>query len=551
MNNKANTNSISIFEKIGYSLGDGAANIAWRGVATFLFIFYTDVFGIAPAAVGVLMLVARSSDGISDVFMGIVGDRTKSKYGKFRPWILWTAIPLGVILSLLFTAPDLSDTGKLIYAYTTYILFTLIYTANNIPYGALMAVMTGNDKERTSIGSFRMVGAFAGGMLVQGALLYLVAMFGNVNPDIKITPAGVDTYVVAVTSPNDVENANIKTENGIATFKWTDDLTALDDEPSTSKSFKMNAGEKYSFIVEGEDNLNAKSISLINQKKGYSYSMYLMSAFLTVFMIITFYSTKERVKPPKAQKSNLKKDIKDLIRNKPWLVLLGIGLLFNVYNSIKQGIVVIYFTHYIQDQLLAASYMIGLTLASIAGAMVTATLSKKFGKKQLFIYSLIFSGAVNSLLYFCSEVDIASIFALGIISEFSAAIFPTLFFVMLGDAADYSEYKNGRRATGLIYSAGSFATKFGGGIAGAIIGFVLTAYNYNGLDLDSIRGAVPGIIMLMSWVPAVIAVITAVLMLIYPLGDEKLSEISQELNRRRLQESNNNQEVIDEEMIQI
>ncbi|TRX65675.1 MFS transporter [Flammeovirga kamogawensis] len=551
MNNKANTNSISIFEKIGYSLGDGAANIAWRGVATFLFIFYTDVFGIAPAAVGVLMLVARSSDGVSDVFMGIVGDRTNSKYGKFRPWILWTAIPLGVILSLLFTAPDLSDTGKLIYAYTTYILFTLIYTANNIPYGALMAVMTGNDKERTSIGSFRMVGAFAGGMLVQGALLYLVAMFGNVNPDIKITPAGVDTYVVAVTSPNDVENANIKTQNGIATFKWTDDLTALDDVPATSKSFKMNAGEKYSFIVEGEDNLNAESISLINQKKGYSYSMYLMSAFLTLFMVITFYSTKERVKPPKAQKSNLKKDIRDLIRNKPWLVLLGIGLLFNVYNSIKQGIVVIYFTHYIQDQLLAASYMVGLTLASIAGAMITATLSKKFGKKRLFIYSLIFSGGVNSLLYFCSEVDIASIFVLGIISEFSAAIFPTLFFVMLGDAADYSEYKNGRRATGLIYSAGSFATKFGGGIAGAIIGFVLTAYNYNGLDLESVREAVPGIIMLMSWIPAVIAVITAVLMLIYPLGDEKLSEISQELNRRRLQENSNNQEVLEKEMIQL
>ena len=115
---------ISIKEKIGYALGDGAANIAWRGVATFLFIFYTDVFGLNPAAVGVLFLVARFSDGISDVAMGIIGDRTKSKYGKFRPWILWTAIPLAVILSLLFTAPDFSDSGKLIYAYTTYILFT-------------------------------------------------------------------------------------------------------------------------------------------------------------------------------------------------------------------------------------------------------------------------------------------------------------------------------------------------------------------------------------------------------------------------------------------
>ena len=139
---------ISIKEKIGYALGDGAANIAWRGVATFLFIFYTDVFGLNPAVVGVLFLVARFSDGISDVLMGIIGDRTESKYGKFRPWILWTAIPLAAILALLFTAPNFSDTGKIMYAYITYIFFTLIYTANNIPYGALMAVMTGDDKER-------------------------------------------------------------------------------------------------------------------------------------------------------------------------------------------------------------------------------------------------------------------------------------------------------------------------------------------------------------------------------------------------------------------
>ena len=135
-------NKLSLKEKLGYGLGDGAANIAWRGVATFLFIFDTDVFGLSPVTVGVLMLVARFSDGISDVIMGVVGDRTKSKYGKFRPWILWTAIPLGLILSLLFTSPDLSDSGKIVYAYITYIFFTLIYTANNIPYGALMAVMT-------------------------------------------------------------------------------------------------------------------------------------------------------------------------------------------------------------------------------------------------------------------------------------------------------------------------------------------------------------------------------------------------------------------------
>ncbi|MBD0778004.1 MFS transporter [Maribacter sp. ANRC-HE7] len=528
---------ISIKEKIGYALGDGAANIAWRGVATFLFIFYTDVFGLSPVTVGVLMLVARFSDGISDVLMGIIGDRTTSKYGKFRPWILWTAIPLAAILSLLFTSPDLGETGKIVYAYVTYIFFTLIYTANNVPYGALMAVMTGDDKERTSLGSYRMVGAFGGGMLVQGALLFLVAYYGNVDPTIAIDQLDDDTYKVVVSTHTDVENVNIKTEDGIALFTWDDSQVVTgENTPTHGKSFSMQANQDYAFIVAGEPNLSKDKITIIDQKQGYSNAMYLMSVFLAILMFLTFYSTKERIQPPKEQKNNLRQDFKDLIANKPWLVLLVIGLLFNVYNSIKQGIVIIYFTHYLNDQLLGASFLIGLMVASVLGAMATAPLGNRLGKRNLFIYALLFSGGVNALLFFCGPEDITAIFTIGIISEFAAAIFPTLFFAMLGDAADYSEFKNGRRATGLIYSAGSFATKFGGGIAGAIIGMILGAFHYSGQDADSIQGAIPGIIMLMSWVPALITVLAAGLMFLYPLTQKKLDEITLELKERRLQE---------------
>ena len=129
--NQNQIEKLSFFEKAAYALGDGAANIAWRGVATFLFIFYTDVYGLSPASVGLLMLIARSSDGVSDVLMGVVGDRTSTRFGKFRPWILWTAVPLAATLSLLFTTPDLSATGKIIYAYSTYIIFTLLYSSIN------------------------------------------------------------------------------------------------------------------------------------------------------------------------------------------------------------------------------------------------------------------------------------------------------------------------------------------------------------------------------------------------------------------------------------
>jgi len=175
-------------------------------------------------------------------------------------------------------------------------------------------------------------------------------------------------------------------------------------------------------------------------------------------------------------------------------------------------------------------------LASIAGAMITSPLGKRFGKRDLFIGALIFSGFVNALLVFCGPGDTIGIFTIGIISEFAAAVFPTLFFAMLGDAADYSEFKNGRRATGLVYSSDSFATKFGGGIAGAIIGLVLAAFHYNGQDEVSIQGAVPGIIMLMSWIPTIVAVITAGVMALYPLDQHKMDNITRELNDRRAKE---------------
>jgi glycoside/pentoside/hexuronide:cation symporter, GPH family len=524
-------------EKVGYALGDGAANIAWRGVATFLFIFYTDVFGLNPAAVGVLFLIARFSDGIIDILMGVVCDRTNSKYGKFRPWILWTAVPLGITLSLLFTTPDLGTTGKVVYAYATYLLFFLIYTANNIPYGALMAVMTPDDKERTSLGSYRMVGAFTGGMVVQGALLFLVAHFGNINPVVNVEKLETNKYEVTVSAHEDIKNVNIKTKAGIALFSWADASLAGNTNVATQgKSFSMEADKNYSFIVTGEENLVARNITIIDQKRGYSYAIYIMSVFLSLFLIVTFAATRERVQPPKDQETNLIKDLKDLIRNRPWIILLFIGILFNVYNSMKQGIVVIYFSHYLHNQFLAASYMIGLMLASIAGAMVTSPLGKKYGKRNLFIGALIFSGAVNALLALCGPGDTVAIFTIGIISESGAAVFPTLFFAMLGDAADYSEFKNGRRATGLVYSAGSFATKFGGGIAGAIIGLVLSAFHYNGQDELSIQGAVPGIIMLMSWIPTIIALVTAAVMTLYPLTQKKMDEITVELISRRTNE---------------
>ncbi|MBQ1569462.1 MAG: MFS transporter [Kiritimatiellae bacterium] len=522
----------SLWEKIAYALGDASANIAWRGICAFLLIYYTDVYGLAPAAVGLLFLVVRFSDGVSDVAMGIAGDMTRSKYGKFRPWVLWTAIPLAAVLSLTFTCPSgLGYTGKLVYAYVMYILFTLVYTANNIPYGALMAVMTDDDRERASIGSFRMAGAFAGGMVVQGLLLFLVAWFGGIDPSVDVAkdPERADACVLTVTSPRDVAHVDISTKDMLAKIV----PVGSTNEPTVRLSVPLKAGEKTSFAVTGEEGLSSESFTIVDQNRGYSYAIYSLSVVLAICLFITFFGTRERVSPPANQHADLWSDFRNLARNRPWVVLLVVGLLFNVYNAIRQGITVIYFTHYVNRALLAGGFFTALMIASIVGALATAPLVRLVGKKRLFVGTLLAAGAVNALFAFCAPTDIALIFAIGVVGEALAAVFPTLFFTMLGDAADYSEHRFGRRATGLVYSAGSFATKFGGGIAGAIIGAVLARYGYVGTEPGTIPGAIPGIRLLMGVIPSAIAAGTSVLMLLYPLSDSRLSEITAELAARR------------------
>ncbi len=444
---------LSIGEKIGYALGDTSANIAWRPLMSFLPIFYTDVFGLPLAVVSTLLLVTRLSDGFTDLIMGTIADRTNTKWGKFRPWLLWTAFPFGLFLALTFTTPDFGLTGKIIWAYVTYITFTLIYTANNVPYSALMGVMTADLKQRTSISSFRFFGAYFGGVISMALIPPLVKFLGN-----------------------------------------------------------------------GDENV------------GYQYTMYVLAVFMVIFTLITFASTRERITPPK-QNHKLKEDFKDLIRNKPWLIVLVIGFLFVTFNSIKQGIAMYYFTHYLHRELLGGAYLTSLVVTSMAAALVATPLANKFGKKELFIYVMVFTGIVTSLLYFAGPEDITYIFVLGNLSEFAAAIMPVLFFSMLGDTADYSEFKNGRRATGLIFSAGSFSMKTGGGVAGAVMLFILGLFNYDGEAAVKSAESIKGIILNMSVVPSIFIFAGAVLMLFYPLTKSKMLEIEEHLNEKRQNQS--------------
>ncbi|MFK3858517.1 MFS transporter [Pseudoalteromonas rhizosphaerae] len=504
-------NKIPLYEKIGYAMGDAGANLVWRGALAYLAVFYTDTFGISAAAAAMLFLVVRLSDGVTDIIMGMIADRTTTRFGKFRPWILWSAPFLGLFMVLCFTTPDFNDTNKLIYAYVTYIGLTLTYTVSNVPYSALMGVMSPDDTERTKLSSFRFAGAFAGGLLVMGFLPELVAYFG------------------------DGDNA-----------------------------------------------------------KGYQLTMYLFAALLIVLMVITFVSTKERVIPHKTTSGNLKSELKDLTKNlpfiilpllattlffyyreiysglffafimtmmtvvikkllnkdhqnltgtqrdmvdlltnKPWLILLGMGFLTMMFNGIKYGVIAYYFKYQVGSELMAGQYFVALLVVSILGALATGKLAELIGKRNLFIISLILSGLLTTAFYWVPADNIVAIFTFGCAAEFFAAMMPTLFFSMLGDAADYSEWKNKRRATGLIYSAGTFVQKTGGGFAGALVLVVLAGYGYNGMNEATITQSLPGMQLLMSWIPAAFAFLGAALMLIYPLTPAMTQKITEDLAFRR------------------
>ncbi len=166
-------------EKMAYGLGDTASNIVFQTVMLYLAFFYTDVFGISPAFVGTMFLVVRIIDAITDPLMGALADRTQTKYGKFRPYLLWFALPFGAISVLAFTTPDFSETGKMWYAFLTYTALMMVYTAINIPYCALGGVLTAEPKERVSVQSVRFVFAMLGGLMVTALTGPLVAYFGQ------------------------------------------------------------------------------------------------------------------------------------------------------------------------------------------------------------------------------------------------------------------------------------------------------------------------------------------------------------------------------------
>jgi len=172
-------NMVSVKEKIAYGLGDTASNIIFQTVMMFLMLYYTDVVGLSPAVVGTMFLVVRVFDAITDPLMGNIADKTHTKWGQFRPYLLWLALPFAIISILAFTTPELTGNNKIIYAFTTYTLLMVAYTAINIPYCALGGVITADAKERVTVQSYRFVFGMLGGVIVAACTMPMVEYFGQ------------------------------------------------------------------------------------------------------------------------------------------------------------------------------------------------------------------------------------------------------------------------------------------------------------------------------------------------------------------------------------
>lgn len=506
---------LAIKEKIGYGLGDAAANLVWRGALAYLAVFYTDTFGLSAAAAAMLFLIVRLSDGVTDIIMGMIADRTKTKMGKFRPWILGSTPFLGLFMVLCFTTPNFGSTGMLVYAYLTYIGLTLAYTVNNVPYSALMGVITSDDRERTSLSGFRFAGAFLGGLLVMGCLPMMVEYFGAGNDarGYQYTMYVFATLLVALML--------------ITVYSTKERVPVALDSTATLKQELIDLSRHLPLIL----------IPLASITAFFYFRNLLTAAIFVAVMMICAVFVRKLIARPESSNSRSQQDIIDLLTNKPWLILLGMGFLTMMFNGIKYGVIAYYFKYYIGEELLIGYYFISLLVVSIFGALATPWLSVKFGRKNLFIISLIVSSLFTSAIFFVPLGSTMGIFALGCTAEFFAAIMPTLFFSMLGDSADYNEWRTGRRATGLIYSAGSFVQKTGGGFAGALVLLVLGSYGYNGMQPETISQSLPGMRALMSWIPACFGFAGALLILFYPLNDKKQQEVTETLLKRRSEQA--------------
>ncbi len=436
-------------EKAGYGISSTATSLVWGTIGGFLTYFYTDVMGLSMAAVGTIFLLTRIWDMVSDFLMGLVADRTSTRWGKFRPWILWTCIPFGAFTVLAFVVPDFGDSGKAAWALFTYFMLMTLYTMTVVPQNSLMGVMTDDAQERTRLAMVVGILGGVGGLISSGATLPMVKYFGQGNE--------------------------------AAGFQWTLGIFAL---------------------------------------------------MATAFYLITFFTVRERVQPPKSQHDSVWVDVKDLLQNRPWLLIFTVGVVAALASASRGGVSVHFFKYNLGDQDLTTVVRSIGVVCGLLGAAATPLAGRLFGKGRALGICVLIVGLGSMAMYLASPDRLWVAYASTVVTDFFGGIVITMFFAMLGDTADYNEWLRGRRATGIIYAAGSVSLKTGFAFGGLIVTGMLGYFGYEA-NVDQSERALLGIAMAAAIVPGILFSLAAIPMLFYPLTTSKLEEIKLELERRR------------------
>lgn len=463
---------LSVGEKVGYGLGDTASNFYWKLFENFQLFFYTNVFGLDPAKAGNMFFLTKLWDAVNDPMIGFLADRTRTAWGRFRPYLIWMIVPFMATGILTFYTPELSDNNKLIYAYVTYTLVFMAYTAINIPYGALMGVISPSSRERTSVSTYRFVLAFLGGLIVQKFTEPLVAFFG---------------------------------------------------------------GGYRTSLVDGQEVVSRGLSNVVDPQTGFFWTVVCYACAAAVLFAICFATTRERVQPEQKKNTAFRHDLLDLIRNRPWIVLLLVGLFQILAGWTRGSATAFYFTYFIKASF--GDFLVVGTVAGICGMFATGWLTNLFGKKKLMILMNLAQAVLTAVYVFLQPEQTVLIYGIHIVSSFIAGPVPVLLWAMYADVADYSEWINHRRATGLVFAAATFAQKLGGALGGAIPGWCLAWYGFQkpaGNEAqEQTAETVHGIVLMMSLIPAVFLLIAAICMLFYNINEKLLARIESDLAERK------------------
>ena len=473
---------VSLGEKVGYSLGDAAANLVFQMMMIFQLKFYTDVFGLDGAIAGTILMIASISAIIVDPTIGILTDRTKTRWGKFRPWVLWTAIPFCIFYVLAFYNPGIHDKGTVaIYATVSYVLLMTVYSCNNIPYSSLGGVMTSDIRERTSITTVRFILVTIAQFVVQGLTLPLVDHFGQGNLQRGWS------YTITIF-------ACIAFAFFIITFLVTKEriqpppmqkVNMKEDIRNTVSNISWNAMALLTFAIFITLAMWGSAMNFYFQYNVDQKSLY---DFLRIFHLVS--------------------DQEDAYH-------VGFSV-FNMMGAIVQFIGVICLSRY---------------------------LANKHGKKKTFMVCLSLTAFFTAMFYIPSPTDVSLMFVLNFLKSLAYAPTIPLLWAMIGDVADHIEYENHRRATGFCFSGIVLALKVGLGLGGAIAGIIISMFGYvSGNVSVQNESAMEGIRLVSSIVPAILFGVGVVALHFYPITKEFNENMQAELTSRRRYAIQNDEE---------